>query len=110
MNNAVADIHWKSQIDGGRSAPPSGPKYVAPARFNVPDDQWPSEAWSLVVELIEVLESPSKWLAEVRFLVPEAPQHWIAAGSSFELYEGGKCVAHGKIIEGPGEIGDGKKT
>ena len=48
---------------------------------------------------IEVLESPFRWLAEVNYLFENAPHYLLAQEAEFELYEGKRCVARGRIIE-----------
>jgi hypothetical protein len=42
------------------------------------------------------------WLAQVRFLVDEAPHEILVEGARFELYEGEKCVARGTVIDASG--------
>jgi hypothetical protein len=50
------------------------------------------------VRLIELLDGPFHWLAEVCFRFEDAPQHLLADGSRFELYEGKKLVARGRLL------------
>jgi len=38
-------------------------------------------------------------IAEVRFLVDEAPQHLLVPGAKFELYEGKNIVARGEVLK-----------
>lgn len=96
----LAEIEWVRPEDGGRSKPPLGegsPRYATIARFIGSDEAWPpSEAWSLVVEKVDVT-GPYTWMAEVRFLMDTAPLELLASGQSFELFEGLKRVATGKI-------------
>jgi hypothetical protein len=96
-----AKIHWKTKAEGGRSALPLGtgsPPYATMVRFTGSNEPWPPEnAWSLVVEKVEEPE-PFVWLANVHFLVPEAPHESLSKGRTFELYEGPKCVASGETI------------
>jgi len=96
MKTARAFIHWVPEDQGGRRLPPSGPDYSTLVRF-VPDAWPPAEAWSLVVHKIRCIDSPDCWLVDVRFLVPEAPQDKLVSGRDFELYEGWKRVARGRI-------------
>jgi hypothetical protein len=66
--------------------------------FTGSNEPWPpEEAWSLVVEKVKEQE-PFVWLADVRFLVSEAPHERLSTGRSFELYEGNNCVASGEVI------------
>jgi hypothetical protein len=63
------------------------------------DDPWPSPvAWSLVVSKDETQSGPAQWLADVHFLANEAPHDALQEGKEFELYEGNKCVARGRIL------------
>ena len=98
----LARIRWLPRSQGGRAAPPIGPRYVAPARFPSDTANWPHEAWSLVVDLVDRPHGPDEWLARIQFLVDEAPHHLIADHVHFELYEGKRCVAHG-YVESPAD-------
>src|SRR5579885_3665146 len=95
-----ATLEWVSKEQGGRSTLPAGvgePPYATVVRFV--GEPWPPPvAWTLVVRKVDVRDEPSKWFAEVQFLVDEAPHHLLAEGTEFELYEGRKCVARGRII------------
>jgi len=96
----LAEIEWIRPEDGGRSKPPSGegsPRYATIVRFaESAGASTLGEAWSLVVEKVEAL-NPYSWVAEVRFLVDAAPMDLLASGRTFELYEGHKRVATGKV-------------
>jgi hypothetical protein len=97
-----AKIRWLSEAEGGRKAPPTGPKYAAPARFGDISDRWPNEAWSLVVEFVEPPDVSLETKASVWLLVgdePNAPNHLLHLGSRFDLFEGYKLVARGEIVE-----------
>jgi hypothetical protein len=63
------------------------------------DQKWPSidNNWSLVVNKIKTLANEYQWMAQVCFLVPEAPLDTLIEGREFELYEGNKLVAFGVI-------------
>jgi hypothetical protein len=99
-----AKIHWKKREDGGRSRPPSGvgqPPYSTVVRFKGAGGAWPpNNAWSLVVEKIPELSDEFDWVADVRFLVEEAPAAELRLNREFELFEGKKCVATGVTVEG----------
>jgi hypothetical protein len=96
-----AFIEWVSKDRGGRNQPPAGvgsPPYATVVRFTDSEEPWPPPtAWSLVVEKIETMSEPYRWIADVRFLVDAAPHDALREGREFELYEGGKCVARGRI-------------
>jgi len=51
------------------------------------------------VEKISSANDGLEWLANVRYLVDEAPSHELYAGREFQLYEGGTCVATGTIVD-----------
>lgn len=96
-----ASIAWIPKEAGGRSKPPLGigePSYATVIHF--PEEPWPhlSGSWSLVVRKDEALSSEYHWIANVHFLVEEAPHDSLRDGRNFELYEGNKCVARGSII------------
>jgi hypothetical protein len=101
MDARRAIIDWIPKEEGGRSQPPSGvgsPPYSTVIRFV--EDPWPSPvAWSLVVNKDEKLSEQGRWLADVHFLFEEAPHDALRDGREFELYEGNKCVARGRILD-----------
>jgi len=103
-----AKIRWKTKEEGGRSKPPAGvgtPAYATVVRFKDTDEPWPPErAWSLVIEKIEAESGEYDWLANVRYLVDEAPHDELKSGREFELFEGGKCVATGVLLQSTGGI------
>src|SRR4051794_10506649 len=98
MASRIAHLTWLTPEQGGRHSVPAGPRYIAPARFDVPKDQSECGAWSLIVDLQSRPPGSADWIAAVRFLVPEAPHEWLKEGVQFHLYEGKKCVAHGAIL------------
>jgi hypothetical protein len=95
-----AVIDWLTREQGGRREPPLGigePPYSPEIRLV--DKPWPpSEAWSLIVRKLQDLEGANRWLAVVKFRVEEAPHETLREGREFELYEGKRCVARGKVI------------
>lgn len=93
-----AKLCWVKEIAGGRKSPPSGPRYVTVARFDEAKDRWPNEAWSLVLDFREPLDESLCMIADVRFLMPEAPVELLHPGSTFELFEGSKVVARGEVL------------
>jgi hypothetical protein len=101
MTNKKAIIEWISKDQGGREKPPLGvdiPPYSTVVRFA--DEPWPpvNGSWSLVVIKNDQASAECRWVAEVHFLVNEAPHDSLRNGRVFELYEGNKCVARGTIM------------
>lgn len=93
-----AKIEWISAENGGRTnGPPCGPDYAAPAKFLAHADTWLTEAWDLLVHRVNEVGMPDMWEAEVRFRMPQAPHQWLTCGAEFELYEGRRCVARGRL-------------
>jgi hypothetical protein len=103
VRSRKATIDWVATALGGRRAPPLGtgePPYATVVRFPDTGEPWPpSVAWTLVVRKLAELESPLKWLADVQFLMAEAPHQLLTPGRAFELYEGARCVARGRVTE-----------
>ncbi|MHB1422454.1 MAG: hypothetical protein ACYC3I_04495 [Gemmataceae bacterium] len=98
MASRLARITWLTPEEGGRRTPPSGPRYSTPARFEGQAPGPEGANWSLVVDRMSQPLGSADWIAEVRFLVDEAPHELLLLGARFELYEGKKCVARGVII------------
>ena len=101
MIQKKAIVEWILEEQGGRTKPPLGivhPFYSTVMRFV--DDPWPPSgvAWSLVVVKDPSLSTEYNWIATVRFLVEAAPHDSLREGREFELYEGSKCVARGRIL------------
>ena len=96
-----AEVRWKTREEGGRTSPPSGEgptPYCTVVRFaDEPEDAHPHGSWSLVIHRVKPL-GPLGWLADVHFLVPDAPQHLLRAGAEFSLYEGRRRVADGQVV------------
>ncbi len=93
-----AKIHWLKASEGGRTAPPAGPKYSTVARFPEHAANWPEVAWSLVLEWSNPQEVETDMVVNVAFLSPDAPQILLQPGATFELYEGKRCVAIGEVL------------
>lgn len=97
----LATIEWKTFENGGRRLPPSGegnPPYATVVRFKDYDGPWsPETAWSLIVRKLTALND-YKWEADVRFMVDHAPHSELLPGREFELFEGHKCVAQGRLL------------
>ncbi len=98
----LAYIEWIPWHLGGRMSPPSGigsPPYSTIVRFaDSSDPRPPHDGWSLVIEKVNSCATLYEWIADVRYLVEEAPQCNLIQGREFELYEGKKCVARGRIL------------
>ena len=98
-----ARITWRRPEEGGRKVPPAGvgsPPYFTVVRFVDSDDSQPPEnAWSLVIEKVESQSTEHEWLAEIRYLVEDAPRDEIRPNRQFELYEGAKRVATGVVVD-----------
>jgi hypothetical protein len=52
----------------------------------------------MVVEKIPELSQTNDWVANIRFLVSEAPAAELRPDREFELFEGAKCVATGVTV------------
>lgn len=97
MNRKViAELCWLTASEGGRARPPPGPKYSTVARFDSskPED----DAWSLSITFIDPPDALHAHRVEAVFLSDEAPDHLLSAGSSFDLIEGMRTVARGKVL------------
>jgi len=97
-----AVVEWIPKEQGGRNQPPAGvgsPPYATVVRFTDSKEPWPPPvAWSLVVEKDDKLSDRHRWIADVHFLVSDAPHDSLRPGRGFELYEGSKLVARGRIL------------
>ncbi len=96
-----AVIQWVPKEEGGRSRLPTGdgpPFYSPEVRFL--DEPWPNPdvAWSMIVRKDHESSDPYHWVADVEFRVFDAPHDSLREGREFELYEGMKCVARGKLV------------
>jgi hypothetical protein len=98
-----AIIDWIPKEEGGRSMPPAGvgsPPYAPTVRFLDTYEPWPPPVlWTLVITKLGEIDDASKWLADARFLVKEAPHETLRPGRHFELYEGPRCVARGQLVD-----------
>ena len=82
---AVVKLTWVPPSDGGRTRPPTGPRYSTVASF---ENQ---EPWSLVLEVA----GPNMYTAW--FLSEKAPVHLLESGVKFKLQEGSRIVAYGEV-------------
>ncbi|MFO0832138.1 MAG: hypothetical protein U0637_09865 [Phycisphaerales bacterium] len=92
-----ATLVWLTHEEGGRTTPPAGPRYTAPARMGSWNEISAEQAcWSLRVDRTQQT-GPFEWRANVSFVVPEAPHDALRPGTRFALYEGRRCVARGLL-------------
>jgi hypothetical protein len=99
MSECRAKVRWLSFEEGGRTKPPTGPRYSSTARFEKQrpkanqSDAAPAEPWGLVLYIGndpgDVVVSP---------LVAEVPSDLLQRGSRFELFEGEVKVGEGEIL------------
>ncbi|NCC49580.1 MAG: hypothetical protein EOM20_00040 [Spartobacteria bacterium] len=93
-----AQIKWLKTDRHGQALIPQSSRYSTVARFDDDAENWPMFAWSIVLENITLVGINNEILADIRFLVSNAPQHFLHEGSHFELYEGHSCVAKGFVV------------
>ncbi len=107
-------VEWIPKDQGGRSQPPAGvgmQPYSTVVRFLDTDEPWPPPgAWSLAVEKDEVESQGDRWIAVVYFRVEDAPHESLREGREFELYEGNKRVARGRILADAIPAREGRKA
>ena len=53
--SVLAKVHWIPAEEGGRTFLPTGKKYATISRFTEDTDVWLQEAWSIVLELTNLL-------------------------------------------------------
>jgi len=93
-----ARVCWVKKEGGERPSPPPGPRYSTAARFEDEKDNWPHEAWSLVLEFKAPPDDSLCVIADVHFLNPQGPTRLLHSGSVFELFEGYQLVARGEVL------------
>jgi len=91
------ELQWLSDEDGGRQAVPSGPTYTTVAKLEALADRWPVEAWSVIIEWSKTSNEGLQTRGNMRFLVKGGPEHLLTPGTTFELYEGRRLVARGRV-------------
>jgi hypothetical protein len=62
------------------------------ARFERLRDNWPEQAWSVVIEDAVELEMGRKWRGWVRLLNPDGPAELLAPGETFDLMAGDRVL------------------
>ena len=99
---ARTKITWLTEQEGGRkSMIPLGVRYcpiLIMDELELSIEHEVDVRWSADMHNSEVLTSHQS-LANLSYLVPEAPYHLLLPGNSFKLYEGDKLVAHGVILD-----------
>ncbi|MCU6480535.1 hypothetical protein [Arthrobacter sp. A2-55] len=105
---ATATFTWLSPEEGGRkSGPPTAPVYVSTCVFPLGGEQqvqpgWPAEAdemFSILLEEIETVGSPSTRRYNVDFLTPDLVAQFVQPGAQVIVLEGPKVVALGQFDE-----------
>lgn len=92
-------IKWLTSNEGGRKSPPPVGKYFSVARF--PSDQeWQSNAWSVVFDLLPPIDVDGCKLSEgnVSFMMDNAPKERFEKYDRFDIYEGPHKVGLVSIV------------
>jgi hypothetical protein len=98
MNRTVKILlRWSMNLPTGRFQ--RGHSFSRPARFKDQGDDWTQNAWSLVINTEGVPDAEGEQLANVKFLVADAPHDWLSIGKRFTLYEGSLALAEGVVKE-----------
>lgn len=92
----TAKITWIKPNDGGRTVLPQGDKYAPIIIKHNEEFSDQNEFWSLFVNNKTVIDEFTT-IAEVYYLSEKAPLN-LFSGFQFDLYEGPKKVAEGKIL------------
>ena len=94
-HSVEADISWLSPTEGGRKNLPTVTVYRTVPRFEE-DPNGVRGTWDMNVEF---LTAPSEAVqsARVSFVSEAAPHELLHSGSRFELTEGRKVVARGRV-------------
>ncbi len=98
MKIVSASIQWLRPSEGGRKAPPDGPRYSTVIRFDQQRETWRNEAWSLVADLLGTPDAQFIQQAKVQFFAEGSPEHLLVPGSHFDLMEGDRIVGRGEIL------------
>jgi hypothetical protein len=99
MKHVVAQIVWFPPEIGGRKTPAVG-RYSPVIRFEDECHKFPREVWSVILDLDTQPNAHLVQTTNMRFLTEEnAPLHLFYNGSQFDLFEGHKRVASGRITD-----------
>ena len=91
---ALAVITWYKENQGGRKTiPPIGAKIYPTIRFEGENEIVPWSLWLINKEINSQTES----LAEINFLMKNAPFDLLQIRKNFSLYEGARKIADGII-------------
>lgn len=93
-----AVIHWRERARGGRLVVPNS-GYRTVGRFDADPDWQKYGSFTLVFEDLVPVDGSRVTLANVTFLVDDAPHHLLAdEGAQFEVMEGPNPVARGVLL------------
>lgn len=92
----TAFANWVKKSAGGRFSLPKGCIYTAPACIDG-HSQWPDCNWSLVIETLDSMPFSGNDEVRVRFLVNDAPHHWLVSGVRFRMFEGTRETVVGVV-------------
>ena len=100
MNNKVfvATIEWNNINDKGEKVIPIKEPRYCPQILVDAEYVVDGSVWSVFCFNFEVIDL-NKTKAYIKYLNQQSAPNNIKIGSKFELYEMGKVVAHGKVID-----------
>jgi len=96
--SAKAILSWIPHVAGGRRELPTIPVYTAVARFRDSQSGELTCDWSLVTRFEEEPRYGHDTVVRISFLAPDAPVELLVPGFQFDLLEGSRVVAHGRIV------------
>lgn len=97
---ARAVVRWFRATEGGRHDLPKSRRYRSVIRFD-DDPNKTRGSWDVELTLHSTPRYDAESSATISFLTGGAPQGLFRIGSGFELTEGRKIVARGKIVPFP---------
>jgi hypothetical protein len=75
--------------------------FTRPARFDhQSDEQWQTNAWSLLVDLDGQPDARDNQRGRAWFLMPNAPHDWLTEGAQFTILDGRIALAEGRVVRG----------
>lgn len=102
-SNVRAKVSFLRPEDGGRSAPPSGPRYASVGRFAQPPG--PSQEWSVVFDFVGAPDLQGEVEARVSFLAEPPPLDLVFRNANFEICEGRRVVGHAQLLPATESVG-----
>lgn len=91
---SLAKIFWiKSEMGGKKEIPQINVNYYPMLKLETYHE---SMNWSLVLKNIKFINK-FETIAELDFIMKNAPHELLSKNSNFELYEGSHLVAYGRI-------------